>query len=148
MSRFTPLHLRRNPVGLFEENYRLLHSLLPELDGEGDSMRLGSVVSTRLLQVEVLERCPYTTILDLAMPFDAGSLVLPDLHMQLRLYHDARVAEVVGYQGCERIPAPYQVTRRAPYLLDEKRQINLLLHELLRYCQRNDFQLLIEHDCS
>ena len=148
MSQSIPQHLRRNPVGLFEENYRLMLALLPEFDREEEWMRFGSTDCSRLLQIRVLERCRYTTILELAMPFDAGSLVLPDLHMQLRLYHDARVAEVVAYQGCGRIPAPYQVTLRAPYLPDEKRQINLLLHELLRYCRRNGFQLLIEQDCS
>lgn len=146
---YSPVSRRRpNPIGLFEENYRLLQALLPELPAEENRFRMVSASGGPLLQIHILQRCPYTTILELAMPFDAGSFHLPDLHMQLRLYHDARVAEVAAYQGCSRLPAPYQVNRYAPYLVDEKRQINRLLHELLHYCQRRDFQLMIEHDCS
>jgi uncharacterized protein YqiB (DUF1249 family) len=148
MAYFQASRVRPNPIGLFEENYRLLQALLPE-PSEGESrFRMASARGGPLLQIHIQQRCPYTTILELAMPFDAGSLHLPDLHMQLRLYHDARVAEVAAYQGCGRLPAPYQVNRHAPFLVDEKRQINLLLHELLHYCQRRDFQLMIEHDCS
>ncbi len=68
--------------------------------------------------------------------------------MRLRVYHDAGAVEVVGYQGCRRIPARYEVESRGPYHRDEKRQVNLLLHELLRYCRRNAYREIKQPDFS
>ena len=136
-----------NPIALFEENYQLLLGLLPELcDGEGDHFLMDRRGSGAVMEIVVLERCRYTTMLSLKMPFASGTKLLPDLSMRLRLYHDAQVAEVTDYQGCGRIPAPYQVTCHAPYLIDEKRQVNRLLHELLRHCQRHGYRALLEQD--
>lgn len=147
MPRPLPRHQRRNPIGLFEENYRLLQALLPAWE-EGETLqRLGSVDNERVLEVELRDRGPYTTMLALKMPFSSAGVALPELRMELRLYHDARVAEVTTYQGCRHIPAPYQVAGHGRWQVDEKRQVNLLLHELLRYCQRNDFASLTAQDC-
>ncbi|MFU8837544.1 MAG: DUF1249 domain-containing protein [Thiohalomonadaceae bacterium] len=141
-----PKHRRRNPIGLFEENYRLLCALLPDLLEGEEAVSLRADAGPSELQVRVLERSPYTRLLSLRMPFVSAGVALPELSMQLRMYHDARVAEVIAYQGCGRIPAPYQVKPRSPWLNDEKRQINLLLHELLRYCQRHAYRVTLAQD--
>ena len=141
-----PPHRRRNPIGLFEENYRLLCTLLPELLEGEELISLRADVGRSVLQARVLERSPYTSLLSLRMPFVSAGVALPELSMQLRMYHDARVAEVIAYQGCGRIPAPYQVKPRSPWVSDEKRQVNLLLHELLRYCQRHAYRIPLEQD--
>lgn len=143
-----PRHRRRNPTGLFEENYRLLSTLLQEWCEEEPVLRLGVGEEEALLEIRLQERGRYTTILQLAMPLPLGGLQLPALQMELRLYHDARVAEVTAYQGCRRLPAPYQVTRHGRWQMDERRQVNLLLHELLRYCQRRGYRSLVEQDWS
>ena len=147
MSKPSSRHCRRNPIGLFEENYRLLLTLLSDWEEGEHSVRLVGSNGTAPLKLTLLEQAPYTTMLALRMPFSSGGLHLPQLRMELRLYHDAQVAEVTAYQGCQRIPAPYQVNGSGRWHLDEKRQVNLLLHELLRYCQRNGYQLLMEQDC-
>lgn len=144
MKSYPAHHCRRNPIGLFEENYRLLLALLPDWEEGERSIQLRGKQGSALLEVSLLEQARYTTSLVLNMPFSRGDLHLPQLRMELRLYHDAQVAEVTAYQGCQRIPAPYQIDRPGRWLLDEKRQVNLLLHELLRFCQRNGYQALVE----
>lgn len=125
----------RSPMWVFEENYRLLWQLLPE-GGEGCERLVLAGDEGEELELRVLERCRYTTMLSLLKPFTIDGEWLPNLSMQLRLYHDARVVEVVAYQGCQRLPARYQVARHGRHQVDEKRQVNLLLHDLLLYCRR------------
>lgn len=133
---------------VFEENYRLLQQLLPEMEAGGDRYRLAADDGAHALEVLILERARYTTFIELSKPFYIDGLWMPDLSMQLRIYHDAQVIEVVAYQGCQRIPARYEVESHGRYHRDEKRQVNLLLHELLRYCRRNDYREVREPNCS
>jgi uncharacterized protein YqiB (DUF1249 family) len=125
----------RSPLWVFEENYRLLQQLLPEMEQGGERFLLAGKEGEEL-ELLILERCRYTTMVSLTKPFSIDGEWLPNLSMQLRIYHDACVVEVVSYQGCQRIPARYQVARHGRYHKDEKRQINLLLHDLLLYCRR------------
>ncbi len=133
---------------VFEENYRLMQQLLPEMEAGGDRYRLSADDGAHALEVLILERCRYTTFIELTKPFYLDGIWLPDLSMQLRVYHDAQVIEVVSYQGCQRIPARYEVDQAPPFHKDEKRQVNLLLHELLRYCLRNRYREVRQPDCS
>ncbi len=130
----------RSPMWVFEENYRLLQQLLPEMEAGGDRYYLAADDGAQALEVLILERAPYTTFIELSKPFLVDGVWMPDLSMKLRIYHDAGVVEVVGYQGCHRIPARYEVKNHGPYQRDEKRQVNLLLYELLRYCRRNFYR--------
>jgi uncharacterized protein YqiB (DUF1249 family) len=138
----------RSPIWVYEENYRLLQHLLPEMEAGGDRYRLSAEDGSRALEILILERCRYTTFIELTKPFYIDGVWLPDLGMQLRIYHDARVVEVVSYQGCQNIPARYEVEHPSPFHKDEKRQVNLLLHDLLMYCQRNNYRELREPNCS
>ncbi len=125
----------RSPMWVFEENFRLLQRLLPELEQGGDRFLL-SAGEGEELELLILERARYTTMVELGKAFRIDGEWLPDLSMQLRVYHDARVVEVVAYQGCQRIPARYQVDNHGRHHKDDKRQINFLLHDLLHYCLR------------
>lgn len=133
---------------VFEENYRLLQQLLPEMEAGGDCYRLAADDGAQALEVLILERARYTTFIELSKPFYMDGVWLPDLSMQLRLYHDAAMVEVVAYQGCQRIPSRLDVKPHDPYHRDEKRQVNQLLHELLRYCRRNAYREIRLPDCS
>ena len=79
---------------LYENNYIYLRRLVPQLDGERDHL-VSQVDHAPALYLQVTERFPYTTSVFLTHRFDACSSKesLPDL--QVRIYHDARVAEVI-----------------------------------------------------
>lgn len=80
---------------LYETNYIYLRRLVPQLDGRRDA-QVSSIDRGPDLHLEVTERCPYTTSLMLTHRFEAreGQESLPDL--RVRIYHDARVAEVLA----------------------------------------------------
>lgn len=120
---------------VYEDNYRLLQRLIPEFDQGGDRLELSGNEGQEL-ELLILERCRYTTMVALSMPFTIDGEWLPELSMQLRVYHDARVVEVSAYQGCYRLPARYQVESHGRHHRDDKQQINYLLHDLLLYCLR------------
>ncbi len=106
---------------LYENNYIFLRRLVPQLDGHRDA-QVSSVDRGPDLHLEVIERCPYTTNLLLTHCFaqhpDGESL--PDL--RVRIYHDARVAEV--------LPEPTQ----ASMSLAARWASNRFLNRWLRYC--------------
>lgn len=138
----------RNPIWVFEENYRLFNQLLTFLPEEGESVSLSSPRDESDLEIEVVEIARYTVTLSLRKSFAVDQQLLPSLQMRVRLYDDARVAEVIAYQGCDRIPARYAVADRSHYHRDEKRQINYLLHDLLRHCRGYGFALHSDSDLT
>jgi uncharacterized protein YqiB (DUF1249 family) len=56
--------------------------------------------------------------------------------MLLRLYHDARMAEVISCQDIRHVKPRYDYPNSHMHQPDEKQQINLFLNEWLRLCLR------------
>lgn len=80
---------------LYELNYLNLRRLIPDIEVLGESSV--SVAKDGLdLYFNLLERCKYTVTFSLSYCFDdeSGEVWAPDL--QIRLYSDARVAEVIS----------------------------------------------------
>lgn len=114
----------------YEKNYRFLCLLLPDLHhGRQESYQITH--EQHRLDIQVTDFGPYTQRLQLSQRFDASSPLLRDLCMSVRVYHDAMLAEVIGYQGVERLLARYELPNSGMLLPDEKRQANLLLHDWL-----------------
>ena len=115
---------------LYESNYIRLRRLIPEITQIEESV--SRVDHCLDLHVQVVERCPYTTMLRLTYAFqDAQNSVLlePDLH--LRIYHDARTAE--AQSRCLRHQkGQLTVTDHSP--LRAKRHLNRFLSKWLGYC--------------
>lgn len=83
----------------------------------------------------IIERSPYTTTLELsrtAVGFDSVWLDMPKL--SLRMYHDAKLAEVLAWQGHKRLRPRYDYPNQAMYQSDEKYQLNRFLGEWLKVC--------------
>jgi len=121
-----------------DANYARLHQLLPELFDRDERAVCLTLPGddVRLLRFRVLERCPYTTTL--AVDFGRQS---PDWHplvpaprLTVRLYHDARTAEVTAYQGQDRFDGRYEYPNGEMRLPDEKVQLNRFLGEYLSLC--------------
>ncbi|MFC3607711.1 DUF1249 domain-containing protein [Stutzerimonas tarimensis] len=118
-----------------EANYALLFRLLPGMRERPEVRRIALSQGDRLLGVlvlEVLELCPYTTTLqvrqELCMPW------LPVPRLEVRVYHDARMAEVVGTENARRFLGIYNYPNALMHQPDEKSQLNLFLGEWLRHC--------------
>ncbi len=108
---------------LYENNYIYLRRLVPQLDGEHDHL-VSQVDHGPALYLKVTERFPYTTSVLLTHRFEARSNAesLPDL--DVRIYHDARVAEVV----------PEMAEIGVPPSLAWRWVANRFLNRWLKYC--------------
>lgn len=85
------------------------------------------------IRLRVVEVFRYTSTLVVEQLNTLHSL-LPVPRVSVRLYHDARTAEAVDYQGHKALLAKYAVPNAKMYHQDEKRQINEFLGEWLSLC--------------
>lgn len=121
-------------------NYGRLRRLLPDLSAQ-DLFRFHweqPGVQPAELEIEVLERSAYTDTLMLRQ----STMRLPwcpRLDMEVRIYHDAELAEVLRFQAARRIPARNRYPNPAMQMRDEKTQVNEFLAESLDHCLREGY---------
>lgn len=113
-----------------EANYARFMRLFP--DFETRNAREFTLGQARV-QLDVSERCRYTTIFRVAQQ-GADSHWLGGLKLEVRMYHDARMAEVGMFQSHRRIDGRYQYPNDRMYQQDEKCQQNQFLADWLEYC--------------
>ncbi|OPX56200.1 hypothetical protein SAMN02745127_00712 [Oceanospirillum multiglobuliferum] len=120
-----------------DANYLRLMRLLPDLERcehwqfaiSDESVDLG------VLNINVTERSRYTTLLRIYQQDPWGEW-LDQPELSVRLYHDARMAEVVGYQKQRHFEGRYLYPNPKMRQPDEKLQINLFLGEWLAHLQQ------------
>jgi len=130
-------------MAVCETNYwRLRKLLLPEFPRftNGDvfvfSLPSPGRSEERLLRLKILERSPYTTTLELNEIISDKSLSRWGLSPQLtvRIYHDAKTAEVISFQQQKNFFGRYDYPNAQMRQQDEKFQLNNLLAEWLHHC--------------
>src|SRR5690606_29766224 len=90
------------------------------------------------LILSVRERSPYTTTFNLTylLPESSRAVEYPD--MQVRVYHDARLAEAQAWLRTDRQEHLHPVLRalrsRAERELDQRWARNMMLNKWLEYC--------------
>lgn len=118
-----------------EANYHRLLKLMPQHLTINDwQFAITGGSRNHYLQIRVIERSRYTTTVQMAQL----DIRLPDQHIWLqmpkltvRLYHDARLAEVLAWEGHKRLRPRYDYPNTAMYQSDEKAQLNRFLGEWL-----------------
>ncbi len=123
-----------------EGNYIRLNKLMPnfELGYEkfflisGDSMIENPERQARI-HLKVIESFPYTSTIEVIQKGLCPDWIQPPC-MIVRLYHDARSAEVTSYQNQKRIQGKYQYPNPQMRMPDEKAQLNQFLAEWLTHC--------------
>jgi uncharacterized protein YqiB (DUF1249 family) len=122
-----------------EANYARLMQLLPAMREGSDTFRQARRIAMSqgeqllgVLALEVLETCPYTSTLSVSQEHSLPWLPVPQ--MEVRVYHDARMAEVIGAQSARRFRGNYPYPNEAMHQPDEKTQLNLFLGEWLSHC--------------
>lgn len=120
-------------MALYESNYRRFERLAPELDLPFDAA-VSHSASDRDLHLRVIERCKYTTTVHLTYWFRANGVPRPDPDVQIRLYHDAGLAEAVHCQAQSRYAALPGLDLENEAALDAQWPRNLLLNKWLLFC--------------
>jgi hypothetical protein len=120
-------------MGLYESNYirfGWLAANLHELSGRQRS----SVAADCDLVLNVTERCPYTTTLNLTylLSHPTEPLEYPD--MRIRIYHDAHLVEAQDWAVSHPHPLLKALRSRAERELDQRWARNVMLNKWLEYC--------------
>lgn len=142
-----------------DANYIRLYQLFPRMR-EDDQVefgveRLASNPSNSLLHdrvqgqtrdgavvtIEIEERCPYTTMLNVKVSDVEDKPWIKWPTMQVRIYHDTCSAEVTSFERHRNLKYRYQTPNQNMFQPDEKSQINKYLGELLKYCFENGHSL-------
>ncbi|MDX1654149.1 MAG: DUF1249 domain-containing protein [Candidatus Competibacteraceae bacterium] len=119
-------------MDLYERNYIGIRRLVPVIPPAG--VCLISRVSGGLdLHLSVLERFPYTSELELTYHFQRQGQRLAEPQLRLRVYHDARLAEVMSAH-LRHWPAFQAEGSEAYSQLYARWHVNRFLYKWLSYC--------------
>lgn len=93
----------------------------------------GPVTVQPVMQMQRVERTRYTETWRLAQTTPLLPWC-PELDLEVRLYHDARMADVLRFQQARRIPARVAPHHAAGWRVNEKRLVNAFLGDCLTHC--------------
>lgn len=114
-----------------DANYLRLMKLLPNLaDSDLRAFSLTFGGGEPRVRFEVAERCRYTTVVNVTQEMGG----LPETRIAVRIYHDAKSAEVIEYQNERGFEAVYDYPNAKMRQRDEKAQVNRFLSEFLAVC--------------
>lgn len=120
-------------ITLCERNYlRALKVLPEEVIGACRQIKIGSM--DFFIAVEAVEK--YTTDIKVTQQHNLSNH-LGQFQLAVRLYHDAKVAEVVQHNYHQRVKPSYRYPNPSMHHKDEKYQLNAFLGDWLVACVEN-----------
>lgn len=120
-------------MSLYESNYIRLGWLIPRLD-EIETTCVSRVEGDCPLHLRIDERTRYTTTLTLTYLFDDGETQIADPDLQIRIYHDARLAEVQACARWHRHTMLEAIRSDLARALGDRWLRNIMLNKWLDYC--------------
>ena len=134
-------------AGYYEANFERLAWLAPTLASAHGGL-LSHGADGMSLQLTILEHSKYTTTIALTHHLRMDDTMIRDPFMKIRIYHDARVAEVLSYQCQSQLQIFHpDATLNVPNL-HEKCRINRFLSEWLDYCITHGYRFTPQSHCS
>jgi len=129
-----------NPMWYFERNFSALIEMV-SLSRVQEQGRVDLVLAGTRIELILLEQSRYTLLLSIQQSFlpDDQQHLLGNLQFKVRIYLDARLAEVISYQGQQPRQPRYPFPNKRMFYPDEKRQTNLVLYDWLSHCTRLNF---------
>lgn len=129
-------------IGQCTVNYIQLLKLFPrirELEKNAQIQFRLSAHNESVVTCTITESAPYTTFLTFtqASPSAQPAVTPMPLTINVRLYHDAQLAEVVDAEQNAVLPGRFGYPNRRMYQVDEKAQCNRFLGEWLAYCREH-----------
>jgi uncharacterized protein len=134
-------------MDIYEQNYIRLRRLIPDFEKIG-SRAVSTAPGGIDLHYECLQRSKYTTVFSLTYKFET---LEPNL--EIRVYHDARVAEVLacnvpieGAHGYDRLRVS-SLFRCGLHNLQSRWRLNRFLNKWLHYCLKQG-HMFVPHSSS
>lgn len=123
---------------LSEANFLRLEKLLGDLDQPHYRFHWYGTADTCVhMEVSIVERFKFTSTLTLTKTNPALPHPMQDVQLTIRMYHDARMAEVVSWDNGRQLSGVYPYPNERMYQIDEKAQANLYLGEWLAHLLRH-----------
>ena len=119
-------------------NYARIMTLLPDCDTSDLTYRFVVKVGTEYA-ITLLDSAPYTSSLRMEQLGNGPAYLRPI--MEVRLYHDARMAEVTSSQHAGALAPSYNYPNPDMRQRDEKERVNSFLAEWLVYCLKHQDKL-------
>jgi len=125
-------------MNLCSVNYMLLLRLLSDKEHVGETR--GFFISDFLsYSINVLEVTRYTSLVSISQDAQVLGKHLSEFFkpsMVIRLYHDAKMAEVISTQDVRQVKPRYDYPNQNMHQPDEKHQTNQFLKEWLQLCHQ------------
>jgi len=123
-------------MNLCDVNYMLLIKLLADKEQAGEERQffISDFLSYAVVVNEVTRYTTLVTISQNTVEMGEKLSYLFKPTMMIRLYHDARMAEVITSQNVRQVKPRYDYPNSKMHLPDEKQQINMFLKEWLQLC--------------
>ena len=117
-----------------ELNYQRLVAMLPGLR-DGRQLWQFDAGDTACIHIDIslLDTAPYTSMVEVRQGREGMTLPV----LQLRLYHDATVAEVICFDGHRNWQPSYDYPNSLMYQRDEKQSLNRFLRDWLVFCRKH-----------
>lgn len=151
MSHTIPDYGAATPTALYEANYRRFVKLFAGIA----HLSVDEIIKLLASQIDlrILEQHNYTTVVLFnkrlaSRQGHAQHDQYSKIEMELRVCHDACVIEVIAYQGHKPIVSAVTYPNQQMLHLDEKKQLNRLLKEILENAIRLDRQASRLTPCS
>lgn len=122
---------------LSEANFLRLEKLLGDMDLPHYRFHWYDLESRVQMEVAVIERFKFTSTLVLTKSNPALPGPMRNVQLTIRMYHDARMAEVVSWENSRQLSGVYPYPNERMYQVDEKAQANLYLSEWLTHLLRH-----------
>jgi uncharacterized protein YqiB (DUF1249 family) len=125
-------------LAICEQNYASALRLLPDCDSESLSyeFEINAALSYR---ITILESTRYTSTIEMAQ-FTKNAPAFLQPVVEVRLYHDAKVAEVLSCQRISKLEPSYEYPNLHMHQRNEKQMVNIFLAEWLQFCLQQNKQ--------
>lgn len=124
---------------LYERNYIGLRRLMPEIGNMG-TRAVSAVPGCLDLHYRLMERTRYTTTFILTYQLDQNSRAVSEPNLEIRLYHDAQLAEVLSamlhrhHYKNDAVVSVDQLITPDQSILQSKWMLNRFLYKWLDFC--------------
>ncbi|OFA32319.1 cytoplasmic protein [Glaciecola punicea] len=115
-----------------EHNYSCMLKLLPDCDTRDLHYEFEVGRDTKY-RIQIVDSSRYTSTLKMAQLSNSTPAFLQP-KMVVRLYHDAKVAEVLEAQRTSRLKPVYEYPNLNMHQRNEKHMVNVFLAEWLHFC--------------
>lgn len=134
--RYIPDLSEQNAV--CEANYLRLEKLLGDMERSSYCYQWSGHGEQKVqMTAEIIERFKFTTTLSLVKQNRSLPKPMDQFQLTIRMYHDARMAEVVTWHSGKQFSGVYPYPNDKMYQIDEKAQANLYLGEWLAHLMQH-----------